>query len=331
MHGRGRIDKSGRNSPVEMRRPRVPAVRQYGGDLISTSKGLAMAALRRLTCLAALAVAAIASTPELCRANPFLHVTDGVFTSPDEWTGPGVNQTFFAFNPATNAGGAYLYVEQGFSGITPTEAGIPNTLFLMYDYVSSAEAGFSVVNSFYDVFFSVPALGDDYVVRIFGQDNFLAVEKEIGTVSSLNPDGTFNLEDPVWSPLDSDDLAIAKFQTAIGFGTSPNSGSPHLMAEFQLSINTGAFSGGPSTGFYDPAPAFWSASVGKEGSDPPISSAIFTLNPDGSTIVAPALGPNGDPVQQPQQVVPEPSTLAMVGTPVMIGLIGFCRRKRPTA
>jgi hypothetical protein len=55
--------------------------------------------------------------------------------------------------------------------------------------------------------------------------------------------------------------------------------------------------------------------------DPPISSAIFTLNPDGTTTVTPALGANGDPVLQPQNVVPEPSSqvLAGVGLLIVIG------------
>lgn len=46
------------------------------------------------------------------------------------------------------------------------------------------------------------------------------------------------------------------------------------MAEFQLSAkNPKTPNGG---GFYDPAPAFWSASVGSTvAADPPISSGIF--------------------------------------------------------
>jgi hypothetical protein len=48
--------------------------------------------------------------------------------------------------------------------------------------------------------------------------------------------------------------------------------------------------------------------------DPPSSSAIFTLNPDGTTTVTPALGANGDPVLQPQNgSVPELSSLVLAG------------------
>ena len=53
--------------------------------------------------------------------------------------------------------------------------------------------------------------------------------------------------------------------------------------------------------------------------DLPISSTIVTLIPDGTTIVTPALGANGDPVLQPQDVssVPEPSSLVVAGVSLL--------------
>jgi hypothetical protein len=70
--------------------------------------------------------------------------------------------------------------------------------------------------------------------------------------------------------------------------------------------------------------------------DPPISSAIFTLNPDGTTTVTPALGANGDPVLQRQDVsVPEPSSLvlarvsplSLVGSDWAAGRLGRSTRR----
>jgi len=54
---------------------------------------------------------------------------------------------------------------------------------------------------------------------------------------------------------------------------------------------------------------------------PPISSALFTLDPDGTMTVTPAFGGNGDPVLQPQNVVPEPSGLVLAGSG-LLSLVG---------
>ena len=260
-----------------------------------------MNAARRASRVVA-ALAALAVPPAF--AGPAVpHVTDGLF-GVGEWgaqdkhffpvvgTGPGA------------AGGAYLYAAQQGSN-----------LYLMYDYVNSPSAmpGGVPLNSFFDVFFQVPLDLHDYLVRMTkngANNSFTAYEKPIGTVSSLTPDGSFNLLDPVWVALSQADLQLAAFQAVIGFGASPDSLTPHLMAEFQLSVDhTGQQ--GPA-GIYSPEPAFWSASVGgKNIGDPPISSGIFTLNPDGSTTVVPVFGPNGAPAQQPQDV-PEPGSLWLV-------------------
>jgi hypothetical protein len=286
---------------------------------------------------AALLVLLTAASPGDAGTIIVQHSTDGAFTTPAEWG--NVTPQAFPFDPSTGAGGSFLYVEQGTSGGigatatgSPGSPGLGNTLFLMYDYVHGTGGG---PGSFFDVFFQVPNQGTDYAVHITG-GGFQAFEKPAGTVSPTTSDGSLDLSDTrVWTPLDQTDLALARFQGAIGFATSPNDPiTPHLMAEFQLSINRDPSSPSPS-GLYDPAPAFWSASKGSSAGDPPISSAIFTLNPDGSTTVAPALGPNGDPVGQPQQVaaaVPEPSTLASAAVAGLIGLgVAGRRRKRTMA
>ena len=281
--------------------------------------------------IAALAGAALCCAATQVAASPFAHVTDGVFTSGAEWTGTNVSKTFFpAVGPdgPAQSGGAYLYVEQGnrqfnqLKTINPelVAFGTPNTLFLMYDWVNSVK--FAVdAHSFLDVFFQVNGSvhAADYLVRMFaGTDNFQAYERAPGSPAPVNPDGSFNVgAGSGWSALDAEDLALAKFRTAIGSGASPDDATPHLMAEFELSIdNSSPDRGGSQSapGLYDPAPAFWSASA-KIGIDPPLSSGMFSLNPDGSTNVTSVFGPNGGPISQPIQplAVPEPSTLLLAG------------------
>jgi hypothetical protein len=218
------------------------------------------------------------------------HNTDGGFNlnggSPTsegpEWTGPNVVKTFFPV-VADGSGGAYLYVEQG-----------PGTLFLMYDYVTGNS---SSPSTFFDVFFQDQVNNTDYGVRIQGT-SFSAFEKPFGIPSPLAGDGSFDFSSSPWTALTSADLTLANFHAAMGFGPSPNSASSHLLAEFDLTTNSAGL--GQPNGIYDPAPAFWSATctncsnviTGVQG-DPPISSGIFQLNPDGTTTVTPVFAPMG--------------------------------------
>jgi hypothetical protein len=173
-----------------------------------------------------------------------------------------------------------------------------------------------------------------------------AFEKRMGTVSLLNSDGSLNLFAAPWSPISLGDLALAGFVGAVGFGASPNSSTPHVIAEFELSVNTAAPNTAPN-GLYSPEPAFWSASTspggGRECFPPPppsavflcppsgipigpISSAIFRLNPDGTTTVVPVLGPDGRPLIQP---VPGPATLLLLAATLAgLGLLRWRQENR---
>jgi hypothetical protein len=275
----------------------------------------------------ALAVISLAVTPLAMAAEISLgvvaakHATDGGFNlhnggSPTsegpEWTGLNVAKSVFPVG-SDGSGGAVLYVEQG-----------PGTLYLMYDYINGTS---SLKNSFFDVFFQDRVDNTDYGVRIQG-NSFTAFEKPFGPSSPVNPDGSFDFSGAPWTALTQADLTLANFHGAVGFGPSPNSLTSHLLAEFDLTINS-AGSGQPN-GIYDPAPAFWSASCtncsGAIGAqDPPITSGIFSLNPDGSTIVSPIFADtSGGAVQQPNEA-PEPAS-ALLLTPALVLLL--LRRRR---
>ena len=108
----------------------------------------------------------------------------------------------------------------------------------------------------------------------------------------------------------------------VGFGPSPLSTSPHLLVELEVPllipvnffIDDGAGPlpppnipvSGPNGGGYSPLPAFWSASIANDGVDPPASGGVFTINPNGSTLIDSSRFPT-------TPNVPEPGTLALVG------------------
>jgi hypothetical protein len=278
--------------------------------------------IRRPASIAAFAACfALTAVFVACPSAGAQHVTDGSFTSSVEWATPTTASVFFPRVGVT--GGAWLYADQGFSGFGGAGLDSPDTLFLMYDYVDPPAFG---PGAFFDVFFEVPT-DADYLVRINGR-GFNAFERPHGSPAPLGPDGSFDIgPGSGWQPLSSIDLDLAQFQAAQGFGPSPNLGTPHPMAEFQLSINNDAPGRTGGEGLYDPAPAFWSASKGG-ASDPPISSAIFQLNPDGSTIITPIFGPSGGPVQRPQDVVPEPSMAGLLAGAGVMGTLLRLRKRR---
>jgi hypothetical protein len=91
-----------------------------------------------------------------------------------------------------------------------------------------------------------------------------------------------------------------------------------MIIELEVELNLPSGLGNiipPHAGIYSPAPAFWSASAASNVIDPPISSAIFTLNPDGSTTIT--------------SVLPEPSAFLLAGAGLL--LVGLLGKRRLTA
>jgi hypothetical protein len=225
------------------------------------------------------------------------HITDGAFDS-NEWNASSCpTMVKSTFSPP----GAALYVDQGQLA--------NNNLYLMYDFFG----GGGTAASFFDVFFEVVPDNTDYLVRIQGA-GLRAFERTLGTTAPILPNGSFDVGPTSgWNPLLPGDPDLQAFHAALGFGPSPDSGTPHPMAEFQVTIDR---PGAP--GLYSPDPAFWGASEKSSGgADPPISSGIFQLNPDGTTLLAPILGPNGDPVMT-GSAVPEPGTLLVMASGLLL-------------
>lgn len=235
-----------------------------------------------------------------------VHVVNGQFDA-GEWTvapgNPAPARPTVVIAPFTVGGvanGAYLHTEQSQDGNNPTGGVLGNKLELLYEcVVCTTLPG----NAAMDIFFGAGT--HDYVVHIAGSvavPSFTAFEKLKGQGSPLNPDGTLKLTDPVWTALTAADLALAQFVVGIGFGASPHSLANHFFAEFQLSVATVA-----SPGIYSTAPEFWSASVGGFPGVAAVGSGTFALQNNGTIVVTPVLGPNGEAIIQ----VPEPGTLLL--------------------
>jgi len=189
----------------------------------------------------------------------------------------------------------------------------------MYDWIASGNT--SAI--FFDVFFEIVPEGDAYLVRIDGLNSFQAYERPIGSTAPLTSGGAFDVgSGSGWTPLDAGDLALANFHVALGLGPSPANGAPHALAEFDMTIDHASDPIPGANGFYSPDPAFWGASAKNNALDPPISSAIFELNPDGSIDLTPVLNASGAPVMQGSVTTPEPGGWALIltGLGVVFGL-----------
>lgn len=147
------------------------------------------------------------------------HTTDGTFTTcangQTEWS--DVQPTFF---PASNS---FLYVNQD-----PTHT----FLYLMYDFTARTTA-----------------LAPGESVHI----NFGTVETRSGSPALVFYDVFIPASGPA-TVLENGQPDPEGFLAASGFGTSPNSSTPHITAELQVPLVPGL-----AAGVYSPDPIFWGA------------------------------------------------------------------------
>lgn len=257
------------------------------------------------------------------------HSTDGMFTSCAdgnmEWS--DIRASFFDVFADLAGPESALYVDQ--ADMDPTRS-IPNgsgidTLMLMYD----------------EMLRTTP-LGPSETVHV----HFMTVDSGeivhydvwIGTggIQKVEIDGV--LQDPMPSGL----RGIA------GYGLSPNSATPHVMAELQIGLEAAGFTSEECC--YSPDPAWWGSDVPQDpkclddgqidgngglvdqnghqdrcipGEPVSTTAGIFTANPDGSTTVDPEpLLPVGDEPPQAaciESVNPHGQTIPPAGRTTLPG------------
>lgn len=264
--------------------------------------------------------------------SAFCHVTDGSFTDcavnngGKEWSDitPSFFDVFFdVFHPGPESA---LYVDQ--ADLVPnmgTSQSKVDTLMLMYD----------------EMFRTTPLLPGESV-----HVHFMTVDEGALVHYDVLIDGTGVIEvrinGVVQDPMPSGLTGMA------GYGTSPNSATPHVMAELQIGLEAAGFTSVECC--YSPDPAWWGSSVpdNPEGDclpnqprqcipGEPVSTTagIFTANLDGTTKVdpEPLLPPGQEPplcdsikrivdfrAQDPTVEV-EILSLQLVGSQVDAGLI----------
>lgn len=206
-----------------------------------------------------------------------------------------------------------------YAAVAPGVAAASAELYLMYDYLPRTNPGFGPSEFIADIQFPLTIGANkfpDSVVQFRGHN------------PGLNPAGVSFFD--VFVDLDGGGAAppllagaLGIDEAVVGFGPSTLSMVPHMLIELEVELNIPAGFGSPGgpfppdgthgQGLYSPEPAFWIGNSAKDSGDPPSSGAIFTINPNGSTLIVAA--------------VPESSTLTAVA---LSGILGFqlWRRRR---
>jgi len=200
---------------------------------------------------------------------------DGSFTNANEWLGvtpagfysptDGSANAILASPPLANS---FLYgrLAQGSVSLEPT-------LYVLFDYLGRTNPNFTNGEQVAKITFptNLNASPIDVLLTGTGVGSGIAVtvDKHDGTTPASNP----------------------FVNAALGFHTSPNAGSSHMIIEFEVDLDLPSGLGGglvpPMNGIYGVGPATWLASAASDLVDPPISSAIFQINPNGDLLITP--------------------------------------------
>lgn len=216
--------------------------------------------------------------PSLLPATEWSDVTPLAFISPPLDNGPLLSVPLGT--PGVNS---LLY-----AAVAPGTTAVEHELYLMYDYLPRTNPNFGAGEFIADIKFPLTINGvksPDAVVQFRG--NGVASPTSFFDVF-VDLDG----QGPT-SPVPAASLGID--EAAVGFGPSTLSAIPHMLIELEATLaippgfSSGFFPPGGSPGVYSPEPAFWAGSAANDLVDPPISAAIFTINPDGSTLVVAAV------------------------------------------
>jgi hypothetical protein len=253
--------------------------------------------------------------------SQFEITVDGQFTDANEWSdidpawfmSPAVSGSPVPVPPLDPSANSLLY-----AGIAPGTAIPAEGLYLLYAYLPRTNPVFTAGEFIADIDFPVSLSGNpqdktDITVQFRGGSSVgaaLAVAN-VDVLVDIDSDGVADQT-----------AASLGMEGAVGFGKSPLSGLiDHLLVELEVPLlipegfgtpNDPFPPGGLPDGIYSPDPAFWGANIANDLLDPPASAAIFTIQPDGSTIV---------------RSLPEPSAglLAIMGLTI---ISTACRRVR---
>ena len=245
--------------------------------------------------------------------SAFVITVDGQFSPANEWSDV-TPRAFQGGDPPVpkplGTGDTLVY------GALAKGTSVPGSsaeLYLMYEYKGRTNPLFTNGQEIGTVSFPVTLDGTKHalkvIVRSKGDHDFTGAHDQ----SSSFFDVFFQLDNgapttascPI-SPTGTQAVsALCGIEAGVGFNASPF-GALHLMIELEVPLLTPAnfftnpqLTKGALNGVYSPAPAFWGAAATDNAGDPPISSALFMLTPNGGTDICPVPGPCSFSVNAP--------------------------------